>query len=98
MKVGHGVTELDINIAPHGPCKLKCDHDGRRGFAVASRSQVHELMTCRAQRNQVQVRIVPRVTSECSMVYLQIPRGTAFLTSPTVAREHLESELFVCLR
>jgi hypothetical protein len=53
------------------------------------------VVTADAQGNQVRVVIVPPLAAELLVMDLQVLSGTTDLASPTIAAQHLFSELFV---
>jgi hypothetical protein len=52
-------------------------------------------MTRTAQRYQIEFCIVSKVTAEGLVMYLQILCSSAILAPPTIATQHLQSELCV---
>jgi hypothetical protein len=58
---------------------------------------MHHGMASRAQRDQVFLRVVATLAAKFLVVNLKVRPGSARLTSPTVAAQHVLSESFVQL-
>jgi hypothetical protein len=67
-----------------------------RQLSASKSVTVVSCMTASAKGDEIQVRVLPRMTAECLVVDLQVRHSAAGLTPPAIATQNLLPQTLVC--
>ena len=95
LLLSRGGQEYDARSAGEYAPPFVCLTEGRCSARPKSSAAVHGSVACSTEGNQILARIITGVAAKLSVVDFQVGHRTARLASPTITRQHLNTELFV---